>query len=376
MTTHSQTTATVRQPGQRLPTLTGLRGVACLMVLLCHLGVSLAPRVTSQTLPMMVFGVLGVTAVSFFFVLSGFVLTWVARPDDTPGKFWRARAVKIFPGHLVVLAAAVLLMLAAGIPVALEHIVPSLLLVQAWFPVIDVVFNSAANDPSWSLACEVFFYALFPGLLVLVRRIPGNRLWMCACAIVAVMAFLPFAARALPDQPLLDGLPWWEHWLLIFAPPVRALEFVLGMVTAEIVVRGRWRGPSQRWAWLIVLLGMALTAPIVGVYKGQVLLAVSAVTLIAAAAADDAAGRSGRLARPFAVQLGTLSLALFLVHWPVIAYGPIGMADPASSVEALGIGEALLMASTSTVLSFVAAWLLYRFVETPAVLRWGRRSRR
>lgn len=124
MTTHSETTATVRQPGQRLPTLTGLRGVACLMVLLCHLGVSLAPRVTSQTLPMMVFGVLGVTAVSFFFVLSGFVLTWVARPDDTPGKFWRARAVKIFPGHLVVLAAAVLLMLAAGIPVALEHIVP------------------------------------------------------------------------------------------------------------------------------------------------------------------------------------------------------------------------------------------------------------
>jgi peptidoglycan/LPS O-acetylase OafA/YrhL len=41
------------------------------------------------------------TGVSFFFVLSGFVLTWSARPDDIATGFWRRRIARIYPVHLV-----------------------------------------------------------------------------------------------------------------------------------------------------------------------------------------------------------------------------------------------------------------------------------
>jgi peptidoglycan/LPS O-acetylase OafA/YrhL len=56
----------------------------------------------------------GFAGVSFFFILSGFVLTWSARETDTARRFWRRRLVKIYPNHVVTWAAAAVLMLALG----------------------------------------------------------------------------------------------------------------------------------------------------------------------------------------------------------------------------------------------------------------------
>ena len=68
------------QPGRReLRMLT--------MVLVCHLGVSLGPRVSPEPVLSMVFGI---TGVAFFFVLSGFVLTW-SRGRATPRRRSGAR---------------------------------------------------------------------------------------------------------------------------------------------------------------------------------------------------------------------------------------------------------------------------------------------
>lgn len=50
--------------------------------------------------------IVGRSALSFFFVLSGFVMTWSARPGDTATAFWRRRAAKIYPLHAVTWFAA------------------------------------------------------------------------------------------------------------------------------------------------------------------------------------------------------------------------------------------------------------------------------
>ena len=68
--------------GERLPSLTGLRAIAALMVFGFHvwaLGIFASPGVNKVLAHSVSEGVIGVT---FFFILSGFVLTWTARDND------------------------------------------------------------------------------------------------------------------------------------------------------------------------------------------------------------------------------------------------------------------------------------------------------
>lgn len=89
-----------------LPSLTGMRFLAAALVFLAHM--SAVRMFTDQQLNKDVdtyFGTLGSIGVTFFFILSGFVLTWSARTDDRPRLFWRRRLAKIYPTHFVTWAA-------------------------------------------------------------------------------------------------------------------------------------------------------------------------------------------------------------------------------------------------------------------------------
>jgi peptidoglycan/LPS O-acetylase OafA/YrhL len=87
----------------RLPSLTGMRFIAAVGVFLFH-GI-LYGGFFSSTHAVGVLGsvvnVAGWAGVVFFFILSGFVLTWSLRPKDTVPSFWRRRLLKVFPNHLV-----------------------------------------------------------------------------------------------------------------------------------------------------------------------------------------------------------------------------------------------------------------------------------
>jgi len=80
----------------RVASLTGLRGVAAVSVLLYH--IPHQPAFTQFAIPLFSRAYL---AVDLFFILSGFVLTWVARPGEPRRRFYRRRLVKIFPNHIV-----------------------------------------------------------------------------------------------------------------------------------------------------------------------------------------------------------------------------------------------------------------------------------
>src|SRR3954470_17084064 len=77
-----------------LPSLTGLRWVAALLVFAFHsagYGV-----LTTSWWHLTRFGFIGV---SFFFVLSGVVLTWSSRPGQTSRQFYWRRFARIYPSH-------------------------------------------------------------------------------------------------------------------------------------------------------------------------------------------------------------------------------------------------------------------------------------
>ncbi|WP_066947883.1 acyltransferase family protein [Streptomyces lushanensis] len=361
----------------RLPSLTGARFLAACMVVVCHVGIALIPRLgsTGATDSLRYFEASGNVGVSFFFVLSGFILTWVSRPDDAPRRFWRRRLVKIFPNHLVTLSAALLLMLTAGVSITAVNTVPTVFLVQSWIPYQDAVINYGANAPSWSLSCELLFYLSFPLVLRLTRGIRPGHLWRWLVGVAVAIALVPLPAPLLPDQPrmLLTNEPWWEVWFTYYFPVTRLLEFVLGILVALIVVHGRRLPLGPVPALLLAVAAFVGGAHLPGVYDRVSATALPIALLIAALAKADVLGRSKVLGSRPMIVLGEISYSLYLIHYLVVSYGPIGAVHPENWAKPVSMAGALGYGLLTLAISLVLAWLLYTFVEAPAMRRFSRR---
>ncbi|GLZ40808.1 acyltransferase [Actinokineospora sp. NBRC 105648] len=349
----------------RLPTLTGARFLAAFAVFFSHAVVTgyLGPEAVADLLPFAFSA--GWAGVEFFFILSGFVLTWSARAEDTKARFVRRRLAKVFPLHVVTWAAAAGLALWAGQALTAKQLVPSLFLVHTWQPDLETI--RAVNVPSWSLGVELLFYLAFPWIKPLVDRIPARRLWAVATGLAAVTVALPAIALGLvPGEPKIPGLEMSlaQNWFLVSLPPVRLLDFVLGIVLARIVLSGRWIRLGVLPILGLVAAGFAaevllfptvwgLTAPLV----------VPLALLIAASAAADVRGAASPLRTRPLVWLGDISFALYLVHYPILEFSrgvlfPEGNNTTVAAVVTLG---GLLAVSIGV------AWLLHVAVEKPGM---------
>lgn len=365
----AETAAHPRRPA--LPTLTGMRFAASGMVFFSHAFFILLPASwISGTGPGFWWSAAGSTGVSFFFVLSGFVLTWSARPGTTARAFWRRRLCKIYPTHLVTALAAVVLMLGFGDAFTAGQLVPNLLLVQSWIPRYDVL--TGINQVSWSLCSEVVFYAAFPFLLPLVNRLSVRALWWGAAGAVLAVGCLPLVSAVFLDggphlSPRMDYSVT-QLWFVYFFPLARAFEFVLGMFLARLVVLGRRLPVGLGLAAVLFLAGYAgaLYAP--GQYGTVATTIVPLALLIPAGAVADLDGRYSPLRGRVAVWLGEVSFALYMVHQLVLGYGAraIGFGTGLSGWQAAGLSLLFLAACLPL------AWLLHSLVEMPVMRRWSR----
>jgi peptidoglycan/LPS O-acetylase OafA/YrhL len=295
----------------RLPSLTGLRFWAALVVVLYHLSRQ------SGRLPgvsdLVWYGRSGVT---FFFVLSGFVLAWSYDGKRVPAKvfLWR-RFARIWPMLAVSVAASVAAYHALGTAVSRKGVAAALLVVNAWVP--DQGFMMGGNPAAWSLSDEAFFYALFPLLLAAsFLRTPRRRLWTAVAVCAGAVAL--WLAGALVSDLLV------RRWFLDYFPPVRMLQFVLG-VAAGLAVRRGWRPPvglpaalALVLAWHLALVPWSHAVPDSAWYSAysasQLLSAPLFAALVAAAAHSDVRGRRTGLSGPWMVRLGNWSFAWYLIH--------------------------------------------------------------
>ncbi|SCG51139.1 Peptidoglycan/LPS O-acetylase OafA/YrhL, contains acyltransferase and SGNH-hydrolase domains [Micromonospora siamensis] len=356
-------TPVVDAPPSRLPSLTGLRWIAALLVFGFHaatMGIVAEPAlkaVVDKTFA------LGLSGVEFFFVLSGFVLVWSARPGQRRRDLWRRRLAKIYPNHLVTWAAALLVGWWFADPLPLRATVENLLLVQAWDPTPGHFYS--VNTVSWSLSCELFFYLALPFALPVVRR-------MRPAALAAVVVAVPLLIVALwPAQQLVPETDRW--WFTQIFPVVRSMEFWLGVAAAELLRRGRWRGPGLAVASGIFVATWLVAALWVRAELWAGLMAATYVLVIAAAARADVQDRPtpwrGRRMR----WLGEVSFAFYLVHVLVMVTvlrltGHRGEGLPGwwGPVAVLGF----------LLVNLVLAGLLHRWVETPMMRRLAPPRRR
>ncbi|WP_084315937.1 acyltransferase family protein [Actinospica robiniae] len=364
--------ASSRRGGVRLDSLTGLRFLAALLVFFSHISLSgLFSDPRAATDAFQVAARAGWIGVGFFFVLSGFVLTYSARSDDTARYFWRRRFAKIYPNHAVTWAVTLLLMAWVGQRVTTAQAGANLLLLHAWIP--DFTYFDSVNPVSWSLCCEALFYALFPWLLRAVRRIPANRLWHAATAAVALIFAVPLIAELLPSTPVLPFAPVsdWQFWFVYLCPPVRVLDFVLGIVLARIVLEGRWIRFGLLPASALAIVGYVVMLKVPPLFAMTATTTIPLALLIAAAAAADRDGRRSVLRSRTMVWLGEISFAFYMTHFLVIYYGHYLLGATRSWSDGGAIGVTVLFLAGAV----VAAALLHRFVEVPLMRLIGRPPR-
>ncbi|WP_017589964.1 acyltransferase family protein [Nocardiopsis ganjiahuensis] len=352
-------------PSRRLESLTGLRFAAALAVVVGHMH----PTLWSVTLTMV--------AVSFFFVLSGFVLTWSAQPEEAPGVFWRRRFFRIVPSHAVVWLAMLVLLAAtamspapgftpAGVP-APGPALANLLLVHTW--VLDPAFLYGVNPPSWSLSVELFFYFLFPLVIPLVRRIPARWLPLPIAATIAVIWALPAAATAITGPPVAPGwidVPLEAFWLAYFSPASRLPEFLLGILLA----RAMHHGFAPRVGVVLpslVLFACVAAAPLVPrPFTFAALSVVPAALIVLGTASLDLRRAPSLWRTPAMLHLGRISFALYLTHYPVLLLFEHYCSHLFHGVPGAAGAFVLQVAA-----SMALAWLLFRFVEQPTARRFG-----
>ena len=303
------------------------------------------------------------TGVSFFFVLSGFVLTWSqlnrARPKAV-GPFLRDRVARIFPNHLVTSALALALIGSAGIAVTA---VPAVFLLQAWIPRQRYFF--ALNVPSWTLSCEMFFYLCFPLALSRLRGLRARRALLAG--LVAVSFGLAFIHAALPASTA-------NFWVYIF-PPSRLPEFLIGILLALEIRDGSWRRVPLLPSCALVIAVVVFEEHLPVGFRFAAATLIPVMLVVLATAGADLRGAARVLHNRWLIRLGEWSFAFYIVHNLVVLefarranpyHWPSSDAFP------------LVLAAALVVVSIAAAAALHHLVEIPAqrLLTGGKRGGR
>jgi peptidoglycan/LPS O-acetylase OafA/YrhL len=369
MTASTSSAAPARPP---LPSLTGIRVPLAMLIFLNHSGVSTVYR--SDTTNFLLTGLtaaIGEGAVGYFFALSGFVLTWSVRANDTQWSFIRRRLAKIVPNGLLTWAIGFALLVAVGDFSGMLHLIPSLLMIQSWFPAVNVI--EGTDGPAWSLSVELFFYVLFPFVLPLMLKIRPELLWRCLYAVGGIAVAIPLISLLLPSEPVVfDVLPLDRFWFIAFAPPVRLLDFLIGILVARIVIEGLWKPVRPRtivWALLGAwAVGLAVPPP----YAWVAPFLLPIVLLLGTFATNDVAGATSRFGTKRMVWLGEVTFAFYVTHWLVLHYAHLILFDDAR----WGFLGATLFLLGCLAFTTTFAALMFKYYEQPLFRKLGRAKRK
>ncbi len=206
---------------QRINSLTSLRFFAALLIVLGH-----SRGVFFDLWYSMKFAFF--QGVSFFFVLSGFILTYTYPTLTKEGvkKFYIARFARIWPAHIASLLLYILIFFTDTPKIISQKLIllTNVAMIHAWIPNKDYYFSF--NAPSWSISTEALFYICFPLLIYRWRQTWVIKLIISLSIVIAMIAVCNKF-----HLPEMLGVPS-VHALIYINPMSRIFEFILGMTVA------------------------------------------------------------------------------------------------------------------------------------------------
>jgi peptidoglycan/LPS O-acetylase OafA/YrhL len=301
--------------------------------------------------------------VGFFFVLSGFILTYVYRDfaGHSVWAFYLARIARLWPVHLVTFLIAALILQPDLLrsPVHLMTALINVLMLQSWLPISGLVFSW--NAPSWSISVELWFYIFFPFLAA------SRRLWIWFALLAIIAATIVMTVPVGPSKAFQFSF---VH-MVMQHPAVRIVEFAAGVAAGRLFNAGkrlRWTGTGLEIAALLAVGIYAWTSPAVnqeiarsgfpalGVWYSQ-----SGGFIVFAFAMFVFAQNEGKISRilswPLLVLLGEISFSTYMLHQLIMRYASVHQWS-----STLGTPLAVLVV---LFLIYGGSYLLWRLIERP-----------
>ena len=357
---------------ERVASLTGIRAVAALLVMLTH------AAYTTGKYPQ---GYVGLVysrmeiGVPIFFVLSGFLLfgQWVksaaaeGRPPSIRRYTWH-RVRRIMPAYIVTVLAAFLLYHWRNAGPNPGHswtgLLRNLTLTQIYTDHYLYSYLHQGLTQMWSLAVEVAFYVALPFLAYLLLVVLCRRRWRPGLVLLGLAGF----ALITPGWLILVHTTHWlpdgaQLWL-----PTYLLWFLVGMALAVLQ-------PMKLRAYALACIPLALvcylivSTPIAGApttspaeLREALFKAAFYAVIAALAVAPLALGDRGWYARVLATRpmvfLGEISYEIFLIHlltMEVVMVNILGYPIYTGSTAVLFI--------VTFVVTVPVAWVLHRFTR-------------
>lgn len=365
---------------EKIPLLDACRLIAALIVVMVHYEIIFGHFV--------VYGALGTTALSWFFVLSGFILCYTYPSLDSAAqykRFYTHRVIRIYPVYfLAVIVSSLFVSLnyldmgeaffaEVHRPFEIMYDLPQEKPESFWWlaAVRHLTFTQSAssietlnlvfNGPLWSLVLEVYFYLCFPLLLLLLRRV-DTKLKIVAAFVFAWVLQFGLIQFFLPDVEQYDVMNL--NTTVYTNPAIRGIEFVVGMLLFKAYQLRQQGGRHDEFRLLptvlitiVYLIVIWISEKFVPYQYSRFFVALPVVTCLVYALATMN-WHPERRADKLCVTFGGISYVLYCLHWPLMEM--IQFVDLLP--ENFPFPVHLLML---TALLITVSWLLYRFIETP-----------
>jgi peptidoglycan/LPS O-acetylase OafA/YrhL len=349
---------------KNLKILTGIRFYAALHVVLYHNFYLFGEGAKNAPVIFLRFIEKGNSAVGFFFILSGFILTHVYQGKLTDKKskhnYLKARIARLYPLYFL----ALLMDLPRGLSyffdkfefkTALMKIMISLgahvSMMQSWHPRLTPAWNS----PAWSLSTEMFFYLIF---IIAMPFILKRRKSITKLFVLYSVPLLLYCVVCMLKPELTTESSFVTFWRSF--PPIRAFEFLIGICLYNLIITGhsilkyiKENTSLVFWGSVVssLLLSQVSIAEISNVYSSLFLIPFFSLMILSSYYGEII---GERLFTSKLIQLlGGSSYALYVTHQPFKNYVGAGLDE--------SISTGILYFSSVIVLSII----LYKWVEMP-----------
>jgi peptidoglycan/LPS O-acetylase OafA/YrhL len=266
----------------------------------------------------------GPCGVSFFFILSGFVMSlgYASKcnlSDFDFKMFIEKRLIRIYPLHLFCFILFYFSLLANGVFSfhGLLMGLPSVFLMQSWIPIPDVFFG--ANAVAWCLCDMLFFYILFPYLssVFVCKKFFQSVFYLLFVLLVYVMCLYLIPTKYIHDVVYIN-------------PIFRLVDFIWGIFLYKVYLEMKrilhfhlsfWVSTSfEMFCIFLVVLSLLLydEIPIMFQYSVMFWLPIGMLILSFALLSDRGGLCTHILGCALFVKLGKLSFSFYMLHYSFI----------------------------------------------------------